>query len=447
MRLQGTYLSRKVTSSNESVVTATATSSANKGTYTITVDQLASGAYVTSTAALGSGTDTSTLQKQFGLASAEDITLQINGVELTVNTGTDSMTTLVKKINELKDAGGNSVGVNASYDAATDRLYLTTAKTGSSAQIDIVQTSPDPSTDTNLLSLLKIDSYTFPATGKNAIFDLNGVSNLEQSSNEFTIAGVKYNLVGTSTSPVTLKVAYDTDGVYDTIKSFIDQYNATLDLMKNELTETRYKGYNPLTDEEREELSEKQQEQWEEKAKSGLLRNDSLLSSIVIKMRSSISGVVSGIQSVMVNGKKVTHNNLTAIGIATSADYTEGGKLHIAEEDLRKAIENDPEGIMNLFTQDGEGKEKGIARRLSDSLEWAVGTIIDKAGAASEYSSYDNSNMGKQLKNYDDQIDIWTDRLAKVEDRYWSQFTAMERAISSLNTQSQWLSQQFGNGS
>jgi len=447
MKLQSTYLSRTVTSSDERVVTATAGSSATQGVYTIKVDQLAKAAYVTSTASLGSGTDKSTLQKQFGLASAEDITLEINGVELTVNTGTDSMTTLVKRINDLKGADGNSIGVNASYDATTDRLFISTTKTGSSAQINIQQASPDPATETNLLSLLKIDSYTYPVTGQNAIFDLNGAENLEQSTNEFTIAGVKYNLVGASTEAVTLKVGYDTDAVYNSIKSFIDQYNTSLELINGELSETRYKDYKPLTDEEREDLSETQQEQWEEKAKSGLLKNDLLLSNITSKMRASMSGVVSGIASVTVDGKKVTYDNLAAIGITTSTDYLEGGKLYIDEETLKKAIDNDPEGIMNLFTKDGTGKEEGIARRLYNSLDWAVDTIIEKAGTESEFTSVDDSAMGKKLSDYEDQIDVWEDRLEDIEDRYWAQFTAMEQAIAQMNTQSQWLSQQFNSGS
>lgn len=449
MRLQSTYLARTVTSSDESVVTASAGSSATQGVYTIKVDQLAKAAYVTSTASMGSGSDTSTLQKQFGLSSAEDITLEINGIAMTVNTGTDSINTLVEKINNLTNTDGTSIGVNASYDATTDRLFLSTTKTGSSAQINIQQVSPDTSivTNTNLLSLLKIDSYTYPVTGQNAVFDLNGAVNIEQSTNEFTIAGVKYNLVGTSVSPVTLKVSYDTDAVYNSIKSFIDQYNTTLELINSELSETRYKDYNPLTDGEREKLSDTQQEQWEEKAKSGLLKNDLLLSNITSKMRASMSGVVSGIASVTVDGEKVTYDNLAVIGITTSTDYLEGGKLYIDEEALKEAIENDPEGIMNLFTKEGTGNEEGIARRLYNSLDWAVDTIIEKAGSESVYSSYDDSTMGKQLSEYDEQIDIWEDRLGDIEDRYWAQFTAMEQAIAQMNTQSQWLSQQFSSGS
>ncbi|MFZ5644551.1 MAG: flagellar filament capping protein FliD [Bacillota bacterium] len=446
MKLEGTYKTMKATSGNENVVKVSATSTASTGIYTIKVDSLAEGAYVTSTAAMGSAADKSTLQTQFGLGSAEDIKLSINGVELTINTGTDSIYTLTQKINELKKADGTSVGINANYDANLDRIFLNTTATGSAAEINLSQVTPDPATGTNMLGLLKIDSYTYPVNGKNAKFDLNGTIGLEQSSNEFTISGVKYTLTGTSAASVTVQITRDTDAVYNSIKSFIEQYNTTIDLINKELTEERYSDFLPLTDDQREELSDDQEKKWEEKAQSGILRNDSLMSGIISKIRSSMSGIVSGISSVTVDGKTVTHNSLSAIGIITK-DYTDGGKLYLKNDgaDLKKAIESDQEGIIKLFTQDSSvSGEVGIARRLYNELDRGVDLIIDKASVSSTYSIYDDSTLGKQLRDYDKQISAWETRLVEIEDRYWRQFTAMEKAISQMNAQSAWLSQQLG---
>ncbi|MCL6479773.1 MAG: flagellar filament capping protein FliD [Peptococcaceae bacterium] len=443
MRLEGTYLTMKAVSGNESVVKVSASASATPGVNTIKVERLATGAYVTSTSAMGSAADKTTLQSQFGLGYAEDITISVNGVDLTVNTGTDSIYTLVGKINNLTRPDGSSVGVKASYDANLDRVFFTTTATGSSAEISLSQVSGG----TNLLALLKVDSYTYPVTGQNAKFDLNGVTGLEQSTNEFTISGVKYTLVGTSASSVTVQVSRDTDAIYESIKSFIDQYNATIELINSELSEDRYRDYLPLTDEQREELSDDQEKKWEEKARSGILKGESLLYGTLFKARSAMSARVDGIDPVVVDGMTVTHNTLSSIGIVVSVyDHTDG-KLYLKNDgaDLKKALETDPDGVMKLFAQDtGVDSEKGIAQRLYDELDRAIDLIIDKAGIASVSNIYDDSFLSRQIRDYDRQIEEWEDRLAEMEDRYWRQFTAMEQAISRLNAQSAWLAQQFG---
>lgn len=446
MKLQSTYMTMAASSGNETVVKATALTNASPGVYTITVDRLAKGAYVTSTGAMGSAADKSTLQKQFNLSSAEDITISVNGKDVTVNTGTDSIYTLVDKINGLTKDDGSKLGVTASYDATLDRLFLSTAETGSAAEISLAQNSPDPVTGTNLLALLKLDTYTYPVRGENAKFDLNGVNDLEQPTNEFTISGVKYSLTGTSADPVTVRVFRDTEAVYNSIKSFIEQYNTTIDLINKELTEERYRDYLPLTDDQREELSDEQEKKWEERARSGMLRNDMMLSGVTGKMRAAMSGVVDGISPVAVDGKTVYHNSLASIGIVTG-DYSEKGKLYLKNDgaDLRKAIEADPDGVLKLFTQDSEIEgEKGIARRLYDEVNRGVELIIDKAGVESSFNIYDSSALAENIRDLDKQIANWETRLVEIEDRYWRQFTAMERAINQMNAQSAWLAQQFG---
>lgn len=192
--------------------------------------------------------------------------------------------------------------------------------------------------------------------------------------------------------------------------------------------------HSPLTDAQRESLTDKQAEQWEEKAKSGLLKNDSILSSGLNQMRSNWYSAVSGITG--------EFKQLTDIGITTSTNYMDRGKLVINETKLKEALEKDPQSVMDLFSKNGETtSEKGIVRRLRESVADTVSKIEQRAGR----STWTNTQfvLGRNLRDMDDQISRFESRLVQVEDRYWRQFTAMEKAIQNSNAQSMQLSQYF----
>ncbi len=188
-----------------------------------------------------------------------------------------------------------------------------------------------------------------------------------------------------------------------------------------------------MTDEEREELTDEQEEQWEETAKTGLLRSDTLLTGIVSSMRSSLASIVSNTGS--------SFNSMASIGI-TTGDYTEKGKLYIDEDKLKEAISSDPDAVMNLFTTSSEvAGEEGLAVRVYDSLNSGINQLISKAGSDSSYSIFDNSTLGEKITDYEEQIDTWDDRLQEMEDRYYTQFTALETALYSMSQQSSWITQ------
>jgi flagellar hook-associated protein 2 len=120
----------------------------------------------------------------------------------------------------------------------------------------------------------------------------------------------------------------------------------------------------------------------------------------------------------------------------------EQGKLKINESRLRAAIEEDPEGVARLFNNKSDAaSEQGIATSLYDTLNGVIGRITSQAGSAA--TLYDQSYISRTIRDIDDQINSMEDRLAMVEERYWRQFTAMEKAISSMNQQSSWLSSQL----
>lgn len=455
MKLQGPYLAKKATSSNESAVTASAGTSAATGSYTVNVDWLATGVTKGSQAGLSEEANADgtikTLAEQFGISGTRTFTLEgklESGVPksktFTIDTNTYTINTLVTEINNA------NLGITASYDSAANRFYLTTAGVGSDYGIKVVDDTDYFMSDatgagTGTLELL-LQNNGARISGQDAQYDFGDVNNISSKTNTFTVNGITLTLKAAGAGTVT--VSRDTDAIYNSIKSFIDQYNTTVDLINGELSEERYDDYLPLTDEEREQLSDKQEEDWEKKAKSGMLRNDSYLTGLMGKMRSAMAGVVSGITAVVMDGKKVTHNSLASIGI-TTGDYSEKGRLYLKNDgaDLKAAIEADPEGVMRLFNNDSTvAGEKGIAVRLYEEADNGVDAIIDKAGAESSYSLRDDSALGKKLYDLDKQIDDWEDRLAEIEDRYWRQFTALEKAINQLNSQSAWLARQFNTG-
>ncbi|MCL6557408.1 MAG: flagellar hook-associated protein 2 [Firmicutes bacterium] len=443
MKLQGTYLVKTASSSNEAALTATAGSTAAPGMYSVTVTQLAAGVSKGSQGALpdeadGSG-GTRTLAGQFELSGTISFTLEgSNGSkDFTFDSATATINTVVAEINAA------NLGISASYDASLNRFFLTTTQTGEAAKIKVTNdpnsflTGPLENGTDNTLKL-KMKLYNAPETGlytgQDAFFSFGDAAGLKSPTNTATVNGVTLTFKQGGGASATVTVAAATDTVFNSIKEFVEAYNELIGKINAELAETRYPDYPPLTDEQREKLSDEQEKKWEELARSGLLRNDPLLRSILFKMRSTLAATVPG---------QTTYKNLAAVGITTGS-YEENGKLYIDETKLKEALRSNPEEVMNLFTRTaGAYTEKGIAQRLYDDVNAAISQISAKAGAASIFSTYDNSAIGKQIAEINDRIARLEEHLATVEDRYWRQFTAMEQAIQQMNATSAWLAQQF----
>ncbi|MFZ3591562.1 flagellar filament capping protein FliD [Bacillus sp. DJP31] len=356
--------------------------------------------------------------------------------------GSESLSSVIGKINN------SDAGVTAFYDSFTDKMTLTRKETGNFQGADGTTNSAtnDPAnheikTSTGFLDDVLQFGSAVETGGNNAVFTINGLQT-ERSSNNFEMSGVTFVLkdkLALTDAPISINIGNDTNGVFDNIKKFVEKYNEVIGKIQGKTSETYYRDFLPLTDEQREELSDKQQEQWEEKSKSGLLRRDSLLSSTLSKLRSDF---YSPLSNTSVDSK---YNQLTSIGITTSPNYLEGGKLYIDEAKLKKAIEESPDSIEKLFTSTGlTDSENGIAQRLYNSIDRSMKKITERAG--SSLSSISNFTIGNNLRNIDSQINRFEDRLVRVEDRYWRQFGAMESAISRSNQQSAYLMNAFGSG-
>lgn len=198
----------------------------------------------------------------------------------------------------------------------------------------------------------------------------------------------------------------------------------------------KYRDFQPLSSEEKADLKEKEIELWEEKAKSGTLRNDSVISSALSQLRTALNSAVGGVTGA---------DRLSEIGIKTSSNYMDNGKLVIDEAKLRKAISDDPNQVYELFAADGAtDSEKGLARRLVATLDDTRKKVIEKAGTDTAVGT--SFSLGRTLKSYDDQITRFEARLEMVESRYYKQFSAMESAILRANSQSSYLMNAFGGG-
>lgn len=441
MKLQSTFLSRKAASSDETVLTATAGSTAAPGVYSVKINQLAAGVNVGSQAALadednGSG-GTKTLAEQFGLAGTLTFTLEgaKGSKDFSFDTATASIYSVVSAINSA------GLGISASYDAVNNRFFLTTTSTGESAYIKVTGDSSSflsdsGGTGTNVLGLkLKTGEAKI---GQDAVVDFGDAVGLKFASNTFTINGITITAKKVQASAVTIDVSADTDAVFNSLKDFVSAYNDTLAKVNAKLAETRYKDYQPLTEDQKKEMSDEEIKKWEEMARSGLLRNDPLLRGILGNMRTVLSSTVSN------TGSK--YNILASIGITTGS-YAEGGKLYLDETKLRAALQADPEGVMKLFTNSSDvAGEKGLAMRLYDEVNSAINQLGSKAGYDSTTSLYDNSEISRRVRDLDQRIKQYDERLQKEEDRLWKQFTALEKAVAQMNSQSAWLSQQFGGG-
>ncbi|MGE7599307.1 flagellar filament capping protein FliD [Lysinibacillus fusiformis] len=240
---------------------------------------------------------------------------------------------------------------------------------------------------------------------------------------------------------VTMTSTTDVDDIMAKIKEFVTTYNGFIKDLNDQTKETKYRDYTPLTSEQREEMSESEIKLWEEKAKSGLLRGDTLIREGLTGMRSLVYQSNSGIDS--------KYNSLFSIGITTSKNYNDGGTLEIDETKLRKVLEEDPDAVEKLF-KNSEGKKddvvdgktvdtRGYLDKLRGSMKTFEITIEKKAGRSTMTDA--QYTIGKNLVDTESRISTWKRKLEDIEARYWKQFTAMETAINKANSQSSLFAQ------
>ncbi|WP_045518446.1 flagellar filament capping protein FliD [Neobacillus niacini] len=453
MSLSKTYNTFDVTSSQENSVSATASGTSLAGTYSVSVKQLAGSATFTGdkvsldptktlgNSVQGTGQLTADTSIAINVYNDPENPASLQSVTIDVKT-TDTINDVVAKINGAKDSTGKSLGLQAFYDPTLQQFTLKTKETGAGTKIDLSMNTSAES-QVFLKNTLGLNTTNLVATGQNANVIFNGNEITTLTSNNATIMGINFSFksptldANGSVTASTVTVSQNIDGVMKNVKEFVDQYNGLLEKINKAVSDPVYRDYLPLLEDQKSEMSEKQIEMWEEKAKSGLLRSDSILTGLAVKMRSAMTSIVD-------NGS--SYNSLSSIGIS-SKSYQDKGKLYLDETKLREAIQADPDAVEKLFSQLGDPSKgtSGIINQISETIQNGIKELTNKAGYTGN-SQYDQSVIGKVLSNTQTDITRQTEKLYRKEAQYYRQFAAMEQAMARFNSQSSWLSQQMGGG-
>lgn len=280
----------------------------------------------------------------------------------------------------------------------------------------------------------------------------NGAT-LTSNNTSIDVAGVTLNLLGTTQTgeiqdpndpdkkipvygTVNVTVSNDTSAVYDTIKEFITEYNSILKTMNTYYDASSASSYEVLTDEQKEAMSDDEVDKWNTKIKDSLLRRDSTLSGLISTMKTNMMGTVTAS-----NGKTYSLANL---GITTSSkNYNEGGLLHIKGDEDDDEFADSTNTLMQMLEEDPDTVKEvlsGLAKNLYDGLNKKMGTST----LSSALTFYNDKEMASQLSDYKKEISDWESKLSDMEERYYSQFSAMETALAKIQSQQNTLSSYLG---
>ncbi|GKX28476.1 flagellar hook-associated protein 2 [Vallitalea longa] len=441
LKSKGTFCKKNALSSNEGIISAKAGISAVEGTHTIKINRLARGSFLTGneiTTDKNSEDITSSTKAgdliDFGTDTTKVITISLDNGKTTKDIEISANNTISEITDKIKKEQDN---INISFDNNFNRLMMSTKDQGQEQQIIV-------SGDDELLSALGLQdaeggkpSTRIGTNGQDAEFVYNGTT-LTSNSNEVNINGLTLALKDEGVS-ANITVNQDTDAIYNKVKDFVNEYNEILLEMNIKVNADRAKGYEPLTQEEKKAMSDDDIKLWEDKIKNSLLRRDDILSGLKDSMR-NILGTSSGVDT-----SDFKYDFLSDLGIVTG-DYSERGLLHInGDEDdplyaaktntLKEAIEEDPEKVAELLN--------AVGRELHSVMQ----DKMKGSGVSSALTFYNDKEMDNRIDEYADRIEELEDKLTVIEQRYYQQFTAMEKAIQAMNSQSASLVSMLGGGS
>lgn len=364
---------------------------------------------------------------------SEPTTFQVTAADGTISTiNVDQNTTMEELIDKFREAG-----VNASFDAST-RSFIMTAEDGSS-NFKITADSSDGNSAKALemLGLNKLDgtnneNVSAMLGGSDAKIILNGIT-YTGSTNTFLINGLTINATGVTgegeDNAISITTESDVQAVYDKIKDFLTEYNNVINEITKLYNAESAGDYKPLTDEEKEAMSETEIEKWEDKIKSALLRRDTTLNGVQQAMMSAMSGVIT------INGTKLS---LVNFGIHTmgylNAAENEQNAYHIDgdaddentsgnKDKLMEAITSDPEQVVEFFKQ------------LTTNLYDSIGDKMKSTNLSSAYTIYNDKQMKTQYNDFSKLIKEWEKKMTAKEDSYYKKFSTMESKLAELQSQ------------
>lgn len=369
-------------------------------------------------------TDITGGSKLIDLGIAQGTSIKVNGTEIVVDRTTtlDSMASAMAK-----------TGINASYDTNQGRFYLSSKNTG-------VENAFTVEADDATLAALGLDLADGEAgkiDASDASLVYNGVE-YTQATNSFNINGLTMD-VSSVGGEQAFSVDTDVDGIYDKVKSFVKEYNTLISEMNKLYDASSSRGYEPLTSDEKDAMTDEDIKNWEDKIKGSLLRRDSTISTLLTSMRTTLN------KSVEVTNSDGTTSRyaLSSFGIVTS-DYTEKGQLHIQgnaddsdfaslDDKLKAAISDNPEALMKTLTTLGDE----IYKNFQSSMKRVV-------GVRSSLTFYNDLEMDDDIKSYKEDVTSLQEKLQDEQDKYYKQFSSMETALTKLQSQQTYISQLFG---
>lgn len=485
MRISTAYSLKTSTISDSKAATVTASSSAVNGTQKMKVNKLASSAYMTGGVVKLSDDKNDTGNKKVtGSTALADMGIEtgskiaVNDTEIEI---TDGMT-VNQLISKFKDAG-----INASFDETNQRFFVNAKTSGAEGEFTLMANNEEgfdalqklglfaaytteKDTDgkqtvetaemTKYRKLLasgtdeqkklakkiieevengKVSSDAARISGQDAEIVLNGAT-FTSSTGTFSINGLSITAMQVTAAgeEVSITTSNDTQGMYNKIKEFLGKYNELIKDMDTAYNAAAAKDYEPLTDDEKKDMSDKEIEKWETKIKDSLLRRDSTLGNTSSSLKSLMN------TSFEINGKTYS---LSSFGINTasyfSADTNEKGCLHIDgdaddattsgnEDKLMAAINEDPEVVAEFFQKLSTSVYNDLTKRMASS------------SVSSIYTIYNDKQMSSEYSDYKDKVSKWQEKLEYYEEFYYKKFSAMEKALSKLQSSTSSLSSLLG---
>ena len=460
MRYESSYVKRKTSSSNENVVSVVAGDGSVLGSQTLKVNKLAQTGYLTGAQIKGKTSEDNPDGKIALDTKLTDINENLNGSKLNLKVGDGEE----KEIEITADMTVNGLlskfkeaGINATFDTNNQRFFLNGKEMGTEADFTLTSTSmvsdgnggannalrvlglDTTATEDEYMALYGTKSSAVKLQGQDAEIELNGAT-FKGKSNTFVINGLTLDIkdVTATGETVTITTTSDTNGIYDMIKDFFTEYNDMINSVAKYYNAESASKYDILTAEQKESMTDEEIENWENKIKDSLLRRDPILSILIQDLNSIMTGGIDMDDGVGTDGKPKTKKMyLSEFGIKTlnyfEAEDNEHYSFHIDGDDddektktnadkLKKMIASDPEKVTEFFS----------------SLSKKIYEHLDKAMESTDYSSiykvYNDKELKKETTNFEKKIKEAQKALNAYEDKWYDKFTAMEVAMSKLQS-------------
>ncbi len=475
LRFTSAWTMKKTTVSDSTKATVTAAGSCVNGTQTLKIKQLAKGTYITggeiSNTSAGTAPTSATKLSELGYTgSGGDIQVKDssgNVVKTVSVTGNTTIKDLVSALNGVGDT-------KASFDATNKRIFMTSNKTGEQNAFSL-----DGDADILKTVGLSKEGGASIVDAQDSEIELNGAK-FTSANNTYTVNGLTIDcLAETGNSEISITTSVDTQSMYDQVKSFLSQYNSLMKEMYSLYNADSAKGYEPLTDSEKDQMTDTEVEKWEEKIKAALLRRDDTLDGIMSTMKNAMSTSYyiyngnavtydSDKQYYKCNGNAIKNSDgsyvtsasqlklwasangakkysLSSFGIKTEAYATMTANssqdaYHIDGDADDSVSKNNSDVLMNMLSSDPD-TVSSFMKQLTSGLYSAIDTKMKSVkGLSSSYTIYNDIEMAREYSDYTDTISKWEDKLTDLEDSYYKKFAAMESALASLQSQSSSLS-------